>query len=177
MNREKSIQLLNEAAADELWAVHQYMYFHFHLDDLGFGPLAMLFKRTAIEEMMHIELLAERILQADGQARDDPGRRTLAERDADRAATSEAGVEPAGADGRETVAARPELQRAGERVRQMREQGRRIAGAGRDALGPVVGGRRPDEGIGGRHDLGVGAPEAEAAARDCAAHLRFSASP
>ncbi|MCK5378601.1 MAG: bacterioferritin [Acidobacteria bacterium] len=62
MNRDKSIQLLNEAAADELWAVHQYMYFHFHLDDLGFGPLAMLFKRTAIEEMMHIELLAERIL-------------------------------------------------------------------------------------------------------------------
>ena len=38
------------------------MYFHFHLDDLGFGPLATLFKRTAIEEMMHIELLAERIL-------------------------------------------------------------------------------------------------------------------
>ncbi len=62
MNREKSIRLLNDAVADELWAVHQYMYFHFHLDDLGFGPLAMLFKRTAVEEMMHIELLAERIL-------------------------------------------------------------------------------------------------------------------
>jgi bacterioferritin len=38
------------------------MYFHFHLDDLGYGPLALLFKKTAIEEMVHIELLAERIL-------------------------------------------------------------------------------------------------------------------
>jgi len=62
MDRQKSIDLLNRAAADELHAVHQYMYFHFHLDDLGFGPLAMLFKRTAIEEMVHIEVLAERIL-------------------------------------------------------------------------------------------------------------------
>ena len=62
MDRSKSIALLNRAVADELHAVHQYMYFHFHLDDLGYGPLAALFKRTAIEEMMHIELLAERIL-------------------------------------------------------------------------------------------------------------------
>ena len=62
MDRQKSIALLNEAVADELQAVHQYMYFHFHLDDQGFGPLAMLFKRTAIEEMMHVERLAERIL-------------------------------------------------------------------------------------------------------------------
>jgi bacterioferritin len=62
MDRQKSIDLLNAAVADELLAVHQYMYFHFHLDDLGFGPLAMLFKQTAIEEMGHVELLAERIL-------------------------------------------------------------------------------------------------------------------
>jgi bacterioferritin len=62
MDRQKSIDLLNRAAADELHAVHQYMYFHFHLDDLGFGPLALLFKQTAIEEMVHIEVLAERIL-------------------------------------------------------------------------------------------------------------------
>src|SRR5271157_3664364 len=38
------------------------MYFHFHLDDLGFAPLATLFKRTAIMEMGHVEALAERIL-------------------------------------------------------------------------------------------------------------------
>jgi bacterioferritin len=62
MNRAKSIQLLNQAVADELQAVHQYMYFHFHLDDQGFGPLSLLFKRIAIQEMGHVEVLAERIL-------------------------------------------------------------------------------------------------------------------
>ncbi|MBE0533985.1 MAG: bacterioferritin [Rhodospirillales bacterium] len=59
---EKSIELLNKAVADELAAVHQYMYFHFHCDDQGYDLLAGLFKKTAIQEMMHIELLAERIL-------------------------------------------------------------------------------------------------------------------
>jgi len=62
MDKAKSIGLLNESIADELQAVHQYMYFHFHLADLGFGPLSMLFKRTAIQEMAHVELLAERVL-------------------------------------------------------------------------------------------------------------------
>jgi bacterioferritin len=62
MDRDKSIELLNKAAADELQATLQYMYFHFHLDDQGFGPLAMLFKQTAIDEMRHVELVAERIL-------------------------------------------------------------------------------------------------------------------
>jgi bacterioferritin len=62
MEREKSIQLLNQAVAAELQAVHQYMYFHFHLDDLGLQPLAALFKRTAIQEMGHAERLGERIL-------------------------------------------------------------------------------------------------------------------
>jgi len=59
---EQSIELLNKSVAEELAAVHQYMYFHFHLDDLGFTPLANLFKRTAIMEMGHVEALAERIL-------------------------------------------------------------------------------------------------------------------
>ena len=60
--REKSIELLNKAVSDELFAVHQYMYFHFRCDDLGFDLVSNLFKRTAIQEMMHIEQLAERIL-------------------------------------------------------------------------------------------------------------------
>ena len=59
---EKSIELLNKAVADELSAVHQYMYFHFHADDQGYDLLAGLFKKTAIEEMLHVERLAERIL-------------------------------------------------------------------------------------------------------------------
>lgn len=60
--KEKSIELLNKAVGDELAAVHQYMYFHFHLDDQGYDLLAGLFKKTAIDEMMHIENLADRIL-------------------------------------------------------------------------------------------------------------------
>ena len=62
MRHEKSIELLNNAIGDELAAVHQYMYFHFHCDDQGFDLLAGLYKRTAIDEMMHIEILSERIL-------------------------------------------------------------------------------------------------------------------
>lgn len=59
---EKSIELLNKAVADEITALHQYMYFHFHCDDQGFDLLADLFKKTAIDEMIHVEDLAERIL-------------------------------------------------------------------------------------------------------------------
>jgi bacterioferritin len=64
---EKSIDLLNKAIADELSAVHQYMYFHFHCDDQGLDLLAGLFKRTAIEEMLHVEKLAERVLFLKGE--------------------------------------------------------------------------------------------------------------
>jgi bacterioferritin len=60
--QEKSIELLNKAVADELAAVHQYMYFHFHLEDQGFGQLSALFFRTGIQEMGHVEVLAERII-------------------------------------------------------------------------------------------------------------------
>lgn len=59
---EKNIVLLNKAVADELHAIHQYMYFHFHCDDQGYDLLANLFKKTAIEEMVHLEKLSERIL-------------------------------------------------------------------------------------------------------------------
>ena len=69
MDASKSIELLNHAVADELQAVHQYMYWHFHLDDQGFGPLAMLLKRTAIIEMGHVEKLAERILFLKGDVK------------------------------------------------------------------------------------------------------------
>ena len=66
--RKKSIELLNAAVADELAAVHQYMYFHFHCDDQGYDLLANLFKRTAMDEMRHVEILAERILFLKGDA-------------------------------------------------------------------------------------------------------------
>ena len=64
---EKSIKLLNKAIGDELAAIHQYMYFHFRLDDLGYVPLANLLKQTAIQEMGHAERIAERILFLGGE--------------------------------------------------------------------------------------------------------------
>ena len=64
---KKSIALLNKGLADEMWAVHQYMYFHFHCDDQGYDLLADLFKRTAISEMAHVEEFAERILFLGGK--------------------------------------------------------------------------------------------------------------
>jgi bacterioferritin len=64
---EKSKELLNRAIGDELSAVHQYMYFHFHCDDQGYDLLSNLFRRTAIQEMMHVEKLAERILFIRGE--------------------------------------------------------------------------------------------------------------
>jgi bacterioferritin len=69
MDKTKSIELLNAAVADELQAVHQYMYFHFHLDDQGFQPLSALFKRIAIMEMGHVERLAERVLFLKGDVK------------------------------------------------------------------------------------------------------------
>jgi bacterioferritin len=71
---EKSIELLNTAIADELSAIHQYMYFHFRLDDLGYAPLANLLKMTAIEEMQHAEMIAERILFLGGEVEMQVGR-------------------------------------------------------------------------------------------------------
>ena len=64
---EKSIELLNRAIGDEMSAVHQYMYFHFHCDDQGYDPLSALFRQTAIQEMMHVERLAERVLFLKGE--------------------------------------------------------------------------------------------------------------
>lgn len=63
----KSIELLNRAINDEMAAVHQYMYFHFHCDDQNFDLLSGLFRRTAIQEMMHVEQLAERVLFLKGE--------------------------------------------------------------------------------------------------------------
>lgn len=66
---EKSIVLLNKAVADELSAVHQYMYFHFHMDDQGYDLLSSMFRRISIVEMTHVELLAERILFLKGDVK------------------------------------------------------------------------------------------------------------
>jgi bacterioferritin len=67
MKHVKSIELLNKAIQDELLAIHQYMYFHFRCDDQGYDPLSALFRQTAIQEMGHVEGLAERVLFLKGE--------------------------------------------------------------------------------------------------------------
>lgn len=60
------MEVLNAAVAGELTALHQYMYFHFHLEDMGYKPLADMFHRIAIDEMKHVERFAEHILYLGG---------------------------------------------------------------------------------------------------------------
>ncbi len=65
--REKSIELLNKSIAEEMSALNQYMFFHFHCDDQDYSLLSALFKKVAIEEMIHVENLADRILFLKGE--------------------------------------------------------------------------------------------------------------
>ena len=78
---EKSIEPLNKAVAEELSGVNQYMYFHFHCSDQGYDLLANLFRKTAIEEMIHVEVLAERILFLKGDVEMQPSTKTEKIRD------------------------------------------------------------------------------------------------
>ena len=72
----KSIEPLNKAVAEELSGVNKYMYFHFHCSDQGYDLLANLFRKTAIEEMIHVERLAERILFLKGDVEMQPSTKT-----------------------------------------------------------------------------------------------------
>ncbi len=64
---EQSVSLLNEAIAEKLSAFQQYLYCHFHCQDMGNELLSALFRQTAIEEMLHIERLAQRVLFLRGE--------------------------------------------------------------------------------------------------------------
>ena len=59
---KKVIELLNAGRARELSAILQYMAQHYELANDDFGKLAKILKTTAIVEMKHAEVLAERIL-------------------------------------------------------------------------------------------------------------------
>ncbi len=78
---EKSIEPLNKAVAEVLSGVNKYMYFHFHCSDQGYDLLANLFRKTAIEEMIHVERLAERILFLKGDVEMQPSTKTEKIRD------------------------------------------------------------------------------------------------
>ena len=65
--QERSIELLNKAVADEMTAAHQYMYFSFHCEKQGYEPLSNLFRRTAVQEMRHVERCGRQILLLGGE--------------------------------------------------------------------------------------------------------------
>ncbi|MBL7224478.1 MAG: bacterioferritin [Candidatus Brocadiae bacterium] len=76
-NKEKVIDLLNEARASELTAILQYMSQHYELEDADFGKLAAPLKAIAIQEMQHAEMFAERILFLGGTPTSIPDGKTV----------------------------------------------------------------------------------------------------
>ncbi len=63
---KKIIDALNEDREFELGAIMQYMGHHYEADGLESPAIIELFKKTAIDEMKHAELLAERIVYLGG---------------------------------------------------------------------------------------------------------------
>ncbi|MEG1759956.1 MAG: ferritin-like domain-containing protein [Alistipes sp.] len=63
---QKSIDLLNDAVGKEIATSLQYMYFHIHFEDAGYGYLSKILREISIAEMRHIEMLSERILFLQG---------------------------------------------------------------------------------------------------------------
>jgi bacterioferritin len=62
----KVIEFLNEALKNELTAVNQYWLHYRLLDNMGIDKLAAYERHESIDEMMHADQLAERILFLDG---------------------------------------------------------------------------------------------------------------
>ena len=65
--KKKVIDVLNEARAMELQAIHQYMNQHYNLDDADYGEMAANMKLIAIDEMRHAEMFAERVKELGGE--------------------------------------------------------------------------------------------------------------
>lgn len=74
--REKVIDVLNQARALELQAIHQYMNQHFNLDNMDYGEFAAKLKLIAIDEMRHSEMFGERIKELDGEPTAEPSGKT-----------------------------------------------------------------------------------------------------
>lgn len=66
-DREKVIQLLNEALATELVCVLRYKRHYFMADGIHAEPVAAEFLEHAQEEMVHADRIAQRIVQLRGE--------------------------------------------------------------------------------------------------------------
>lgn len=63
---KKIIDALNEDREFELGAIMQYMGHHYEAEGMESPAIIELFKKTAIDEMKHAEMLAERIVYLGG---------------------------------------------------------------------------------------------------------------
>lgn len=72
-SRKEILRLLNEALKDELGAIFQYMWHHFHGKGIESPAIRGLFKEAALDEMRHAERLAERITTLGGDPTHQPG--------------------------------------------------------------------------------------------------------
>lgn len=76
-----SIERLNNAVGLEISTLLQYFYFHTHCEDKGYKYLAKLFKQISISEMLHVEMLSERILYLEGEVNMNPSHATVGQTD------------------------------------------------------------------------------------------------
>jgi bacterioferritin len=63
---QRLIDALNQDRADELAAIIQYMGHHYEGEGLESAGVLPIFKKTALDEMKHAEMLAERIVYLGG---------------------------------------------------------------------------------------------------------------
>ncbi len=91
--RNKVIEVLNQARAGELHAIHQYMNQHYNLDNLDYGELAAKMKLVAIDEMRHAEQFAERIKELGGEPVTEPSAKTIKAQKVEEIFPHDAGLE------------------------------------------------------------------------------------
>ena len=78
---QRSIKRLNETLGKEISTTLQYIYFHTIFEDAGYEHLASIMRSISIQEMHHIEELAERILFLGGEVNMNPAFATQSIRD------------------------------------------------------------------------------------------------
>lgn len=66
VNKQRIIEALNQDIAYELAAIMQYLWHHFMAEGIESPAVIDLFKKTAIDEMRHLALLAERVVYLGG---------------------------------------------------------------------------------------------------------------
>jgi bacterioferritin len=71
-DRERVIEVLNEALATEIVCVLRYKRHYYMADGLNAGPVAAEFLQHASEELVHVDQIALRITQLQGEPNFDP---------------------------------------------------------------------------------------------------------